>query len=207
MSDFQALFERIDNEVLRCMTLAKATYGQDFSKPKVLFASLGRTAGNAKVHAWTVTLNKSLLLSATDEIIGQTLPHELAHLIDFALHPWNFTGVRDVNGFRVRNKRNIHGPTWKAIMRLFGKQPKRCHSMDTTLSARTVQKRHIYSCQCGREHTLGPRHHLKVQRYGGGRPCGIRWKQCALPIEASRYVGLSQRTQDQIAARNAARSK
>jgi SprT protein len=57
-------------------------------------------------------------------VVNQTVPHEMAHLIAYA-----------VFGTRIKP----HGHEWKYVMRVLGKEPNRCHRLDTT-SVRKVRK-------------------------------------------------------------------
>ena len=181
--------DRINAEVTRCLALAEEHFGRSFARPTVNYALRGTSGGTACYSTWTVSLNGGLLCDNADTVIGQTLPHEIAHLIDYATRT---------------HRGRPHGPAWAAIMRLFGKPAKRCHAMDTTLTQTRVRRLHSYSCVCGKDHTLGPKHHKRVQAcaaFEGTVRSGVRWKSCGNAVIAARYVGLSPETQRVLLAR------
>ena len=124
----------------------------------------GRAAGQAVPGRWEIRLNRDLLRTHPEHLVKQTVPHEVAHLVDFALHPENFVRRRGA-------RRSPHGPHWQAIMRLFGVPAERCHSLPT-LAARKqlkprVRMRYVYRCvPCDRLALIGPKHHRLLQRRG-----------------------------------------
>ena len=110
-------------------SIAYEYYRKVFKPIKYDLKLRGRCAGKA----WPqhISLNKELLEKYPHEILDQTLPHEIAHCIQ-----------RQIYGYSVKP----HGKEWQFIMRLFGKKPDRCHSMQTT-KVRHV-KRYAYRCGC-----------------------------------------------------------
>lgn len=85
------------------------------------------------------------------EFINDTVPHEYAHAVDYAY--FNNSG---------------HGATWKHIMRLFGREPKRCHNLDT--SKWRAKRPFIWKCNCDTPHYVTKQKHRtlarKVQMFG-----------------------------------------
>jgi SprT protein len=63
-----------------------------------------------------------------------TIPHEVAHIFQRAVSPYE----------------RSHGPIWQSLMRKIGLQPIRCHSYDTTVSAR--YESFTYICTCRKHH-------------------------------------------------------
>jgi len=94
------------------------------------------TAGTANSTQNRIKLNNRLL-SINPQHINQTFTHELAHLVANAM----------ING------RAKHGPVWKQVMRLFGVEPNRTHSLDTSQFRRIKA---IARCNCT-EHNITPR--------------------------------------------------
>ncbi|MDO3376859.1 SprT family zinc-dependent metalloprotease [Geoalkalibacter halelectricus] len=83
-----------------------------------------------------------------EEMLTDTVPHEVAHLI---------VAARFGPGCRP------HGPEWQAVMRdCFGLNPKRTHSLPLT-AARRVERDFIYACKC-REHRLTSIRHQRIRR-------------------------------------------
>lgn len=157
---------RIERKLLDCIKVAETHYRQTFKYPTVSYNLRGRTAGVAKCNRWEVDFNSVLLMENVDDFIERTVPHEMAHLVDYKLHPENFksTVTRTRSGRIRRTKRDIHGMTWKCIMMLFGASTDRCHTYDTT-NAQVKKKtsaKHVWKCSCGVEMKLGPVRHNRM---------------------------------------------
>lgn len=120
-------------------------------QPTVSFKLRGRAAGTASTRM-RVRLNAELLERYPEEMLAQTVPHEVAHLVTFQVYP----GA------------SAHGPEWRSVMHFFGCSPDRTHTMETT-PARVVPRPHVYACNC-REHRLTERMHKSI-RSGRGRRC------------------------------------
>lgn len=160
--------------------------GRTFVVPRVIFADLGRAAGRWTYDATTgvnlIQFNSKLVEVHTDRILADTVPHEMAHLIHYALRPQDFR----------RGSRLGHGRYWQMLARLLGHQnPTRCWQVDdTTRTALNIKppKRHEYKCQCGAVCSAGPKQHARIQRGFAG----FRIKSCGHTLLASFYVGLKQ---------------
>lgn len=154
------LQDRVYVEVQRYIELANRAYNKKFSMPRIAYNVRGGTAGTANAGQWIVRFNPVLLNENVQYFIEDTIPHEVAHLIDHAVHPFKNMG---------RRKGSSHGATWKAVMRTFGiDNPTRCHRLNT-VSSRVKYKtirRHIYKCvECNdKEFTLGPKHHSALHK-------------------------------------------
>lgn len=86
--------------------------------PKIKYNKrLKTTAGRAFYAAVPqyVDLSVELLWEYPDEMLNDTIPHELAHLAAFTVY--GDSG---------------HGPSWKKVMREIGLEPSRCHNMINT---------------------------------------------------------------------------
>src|SRR5712671_2184617 len=128
------IVRRVEDKVIETYLLAQSLYGRVFDVPDIEWSLRGLTAGRAMFRGNRIRLNAIFLRDNTEDFIAQTIPHEIAHLLNNALH-----------GFRVKP----HGPEWKSIMRALGLSPIRCHDYDVTKAAFRRQKRHIYFCDCG----------------------------------------------------------
>ena len=120
--------------------------------PAVRFDLQGRTAGMAvygprhtRETPALLRVNADLLWRYPDEMIDETIPHEVAHVV-----------TRWAWGGRVAP----HGREWKSIMRAFGKEPTRCHTMETTSARRTP--RYPYRCACEKTVYLGQVRHRRA---------------------------------------------
>lgn len=92
--------------------------------PVIGFNLRGKTAGMVRYHrrgpnpiVRDLRINIDLLERFPKKIIGETVPHEVAHIVARHIHPG-------------RNFRP-HGKEWKAVMQDMGQQPRRCHTLHT----------------------------------------------------------------------------
>ena len=110
----------------------------------------GRTdAGRAHQREQRIEINEDLLERHPEAMLGETIAHELAHVLVFQLF-----------GRRAR----AHGQEWQAVMReWFGIRPQRTHNFDLEGLQVRRQQRHRYHCGC-REHALSTvRHHRALR--------------------------------------------
>jgi len=156
----QVVYDRINE----CLGKASRHFGRVYNSPGVEFTCRGQVAGYCQ--GILLNFNPILLNENTYDFIENTVPHEVAHYVD------------RVNGTQTRTwsgKRSVHGPSWKAIMRVFGCDPKRTHNYDTSRAQVRVKSKFEYRCQgCGHTMFLGPVRHRRIQ--SGQRywhpPCG-----------------------------------
>lgn len=192
---------KVLNEVRRCIEVANRAYPRhNLTMPTVRFDLRGTVAGTANSREWEININETLLRENPDEMISNTTPHEVAHLIDAVVFPETRSVSVTVtrSGRFRRTKRSIHGPTWKMIMRMLGADPSRTHNMDTTNARVKVRRYHEYFCAaCNKNIVVGPKHHAQIQK-GGSR---ILHKPCRTLIVWPHYRGLANHTQELLAAR------
>lgn len=119
--------------------------GRQDPLPRLRFDLRGRSAGQARLQDWTIRLNRSLLLAHGQAFIEDTVPHELAHLVAYAMH-----------GGRIRP----HGPQWRALMDVLERPATVCHDYAVTPARRT--RTFAYHCGC-REHALGAIRHRRAR--------------------------------------------
>lgn len=143
---------RAKQSLLRWVEYANSVFDAEFPVPTISFELRGTTAGKAWLEDWHVQLNAVLLSENLDEFEKRTIPHELAHLIDYRF-----------------NRHSDHGPKWVAIMVKLGRDPKRCHSYDTTNSS-VVKKISGFKCNCGPQ-TVSVRMGNRINR-GAKYLCG-----------------------------------
>jgi len=156
----------LETKILDVLLTLQTKTNHTFDIPKLEFKQLGRRAGIANRLEYTVTINPDFCLNGHwQQMLDQTLPHEVAHLIAPKLYnPY-------LHGFD-RNKGWGHGRAWKYTMRLLGLQPDRCHDMSTEgVKVRNVRRPYIYSCGCpDKEFAITARMHNRMQ--------SGRWKRC-----------------------------
>ena len=143
----------------------QALYGRVFELPSINWNLQGRCAGKAYPSENRINLNSTLLINNTDDFIEQTVPHEIAHLIN-----------RTLNGPQVRP----HGPEWKAIMRALGLPPLRCHNYAVNQTGTRWRKRTMYFCACD-FHFVSQIVHNRICR---GQI--YRCRHCGLPLTTNR---------------------
>jgi SprT protein len=173
----QAIRDRVTAKLQEGLTRAEKIYGVKYKMPIVKYDLRGKTAGRACMTRSTLTVkfNSVLLMEFTDDYIKRTVPHELAHTIDWVRHPENYN--------RYGRKNILHGNSWKNIMVTLGADYSRCHSFDTTKSAVRESVKHVYSCQtCAAEMKLGAVRHKRMQsgaskywKRGCGRHAGFTY--------------------------------
>lgn len=152
--------KRITTKVNECLKIAGKHYGRNFSPIRVVYKKRGVVAGTANYLSRTVDINSVLLMENLEDMIDNTVPHEVAHILD-----------KDVNGIQYtytfgRRKRSSHGPTWKAMMRVLGVSPDRTHNYDVSrakVKKNTSRESHVWTCRtCGTKMSLGPKRHMKM---------------------------------------------
>ena len=132
--------------------LAEIKFDKKFPVPYVSYALTGRTGGQAHCGKWEIRVNKKLMMENFDEYIRQTIPHEFAHLVVFK----QFGNVKP------------HGEEWKKVMKVFGLQPKRCHSYVLGKSRRCP---HEWKCKCQSFFVSRKRHETYLSRPARCRKC------------------------------------
>lgn len=98
----------------RYIRLAEKRFKRTFSVPSIHIVPDSKEAGRACPLDWSVQLNEALLASSPLLILEQTLPHEIAHLIDMKLNLVTYAAMQ-----RIPH----HGYGWKAVMRVFNVAP------------------------------------------------------------------------------------
>ena len=89
---------------------ANDTYGLSLDKPTVIITNLGTVAGKASGKLWEVRYNIQLIKENLKEFLVNTVPHEVAHLIEYKLHG-----------------KSTHLKNWKKIMTVFGVEKARSY--------------------------------------------------------------------------------
>ena len=194
----------VREKVADLILLANTKLGADVPVPVVKYTKRGTVAGTAEIGQNAINLNAVLLVENFDDFLVSTIPHEVAHMIDYALHPENFE-------VGYGQKRSVHGPTWKRIMRAIGANPSRCHSYDTSNSKvkrQNNKQSFVWVGTCGCEMTLGPKRHKNMlsgnRRYfvRGHRGCDYTHKQddgaTARPMKRSEDPTLTKAQRDAL---------
>ena len=112
----------------------------------VVFVRSGRIAGMAKrkKDVYNLEFSVEAILKDREEMLTNTIPHEMAHIVDMVLH----------------GGRSSHGPRWQHIVQALGGSTERTH--DIPLQKARRSRKYIYKASCGTEVEVGPRHHKSV---------------------------------------------
>lgn len=155
----EAVIESIEKTVAKANTLWP---GKGFRTPEIVFEDIGKSAGRANYTKYRVTINPAYLKDYTEDMVNNTAPHEVAHLITRIVYP---------------NAKQHHGPEWKYVMRQLGVRPDPYHNYDITLSKKTRKRKvYLYECKC-HVHKVTSTIHQKIRR-GGTFSC----KRCKTEI-------------------------
>lgn len=156
----------------RCIEVtqrARSTWDMAGLKVFLRFDLRGRAAGEAQLFRrkgeGILRLNVEAFHLAPAEMLEDTIPHEVAHLVA----GWTRLG-------------RGHDAGWRRIAVELGSSGKRCHTLNLTPARRTLQ--HTYRATCGTEVVLGPQRHARIQRGSSYRVNATGGK-----IEAAGYLG------------------
>ncbi len=181
----QAVHEKVDALIATANNAFYMYSEKPMPKPEVHFTLRGRTAGKAW-GSYKINLNRVLLEENFDEMLNDTVPHEIAHCaVNY------FFGTQVSISRTGRARRDSHGETWKKVMRTFGVEPNRTHSMDVTNAKQKSrqQSKFMYRCTgCGAEVPVGPKHHAKIQRGASMYHKGCKGHKLVLVEELGRVT-------------------
>jgi len=135
---------------------ARIRYSKDFAMPVVKFDLRGTIGGKADYRNNYVLVNQTLCAENFDNYVKQTIGHEVAHLIAYALHPTQ----------RIKP----HGNEWQRVMSAFGLPADRCHQYDVSNAKARQTTQYTYSCNC-RVIMVGAIRHKKMQLGGKNYHC------------------------------------
>lgn len=146
--------EALDDWVARANELFQPVHGVRILCPRLVFDLRGRGAGLAVYQSrkrrgepGLIRLNGQLLQEHPQEMINETIPHELAHIAAHRLF-----------GSRIKP----HGVEWRAVMAAFGKSPDVSHQMAAQPTRRL--RRYHYYCGCRQGAELTSIRHKRAQR-------------------------------------------
>jgi len=157
MKNGQSVKQVVEQTVQHYISMAEKQHGRTFNMPTIEYFHKGSKGGHANLTRWMVGFNAGLLEDNLQRYMVRTIPHEVAHLVVYAVHGQEFTRG---------GKRIIHGDKFKAQMRAFGCETTRCHTMDTSKvrqKKRTTTK-HPVKCACGWTASVGKIRANKILR-------------------------------------------
>jgi len=169
MSDILAIQKRLVDETKFWVDLANEQLNRNFEYPTVQFDLRGTTAGQAWSGLNKIRYNIELAMDNLEDFSGQTVGHEVAHII----------------ADRYFAMRCNHGRNWKWIMKnVFGLEPTRCHDYDVSAHRARKSYRYKYQCNCSESCVAGPKHHNAIK---SGRKISCR--RCKIVLSSSRFIG------------------
>lgn len=150
-----ALETEVKTKIEETLASARIKYPNvTFTTPTLVFRQMGRRAGlcstNRTTKACTVSINPDFFAKHHDQMIGRTVPHEIAHYISLVVYGQEGSG---------------HGYLWQSVMRALGiADSNRCHTYSLEgVKTRQVNKPYAYKCGC-MIHKETAHIHNKIQR-------------------------------------------
>lgn len=153
------LRKRVEEKVAENIAAASAFFNQSFATPCITYKLSGTVAGRATYASHQIDLNYILLQRETEDMVNDTVPHEVAHLITGIVYP-KTKGSRDCKG-------SPHGPEWQSVMRVLGVNPSRCHTLDVSDLKRVTSRSRVirYVCsKCKSTVRVSQKHHEKLKQ-------------------------------------------
>jgi SprT protein len=147
-------------------------FGRTMPTISVRFTDKGTAAGNAKLFrdgSAIVTFSEPMLEHHGEEFMRETVPHEVAHIVAGVLARMDRKRIRP------------HGREWQAVMRtVFGVEPERTHSFDTSGCKVRRERKLPAFCECRQFTELGVRRLKRCIREGVRYRCP-KCKTCIEP--------------------------
>ena len=165
----QDRFNQVRTRALELIKRANQLYNTTLPPIDIKFNLRGRVAGYAgyKGDYYYLRFNRDMIMGdAFDHILKDTVPHEIAHLVNFHLP---HTG-------------NAHNPGWQRVCFALGGNSQRLHNLPVKFArGRTFE----YINTHGRAIRISETIHNKIQR-GQTRKCssdgGLLHKQCKFTV-------------------------
>lgn len=185
-----AIQQRVTDKLVEVIAICEKQFNRKFTMPTVAYDIVGTTAGYANYGMHRIRLHPILLMENLEQMINETVPHEMAHLITGLVYPHIKERTFAYSGFGVKaTKCAHHGPEWQGVMRLMGLNPARCHSMDTS----SFVVKHAYVCStCNREYKLTQRRHNKFQKNTAAYRCHCKGKLFPQVVAATKEIKVSE---------------
>lgn len=157
-------------KVQECIGIARNLYpGYVQDAPTVKFKLTGRSTGGTALGTRELDFNLDWYAADPARFLSIIVPHEVAHIVDTALHPELKTVA--YNPFSMRRPRRVsHGPTWVRICLALGGDGRRTCNISLESGVAVAKRRRTrqfrYLSERGGEVWVGPSHHKKLQERG-----------------------------------------
>jgi SprT protein len=130
-----------------CYAILEKHFGVKLSRPTVRYDLEGHVAGYALIRENAIRLNLHLISTHRDDMINNTLPHEIAHIVTYQIYP----------------SATAHGRHWASVMWVLGLPADRCHTYETK-AARVRKREYHYECGCPEGHLVTKTIHNRIQQ-------------------------------------------
>jgi SprT protein len=171
-----------ETKLVEMLNICRTKSGIDIPTIPIKFAQTGRRAGvfhfswkidftefskNKTVNPNTsyIVINPDYLKNYYDDMLNDTLPHELAHFVSIFLYGKNGDG---------------HSLAWKLVMRWMGiSDANRCHNYSLEgVKVKNTHRNYKYTCGCSFFHMLTRKKHQHHQWLAENGYKGLRCKCC-----------------------------
>lgn len=134
------LKQRVVEKVKESKLKAKEKLGLELPPLTIKYELTGWRAGTASSAKYTIQLNQDYLTRFTEDMLNQTIPHEVAHI------------VADIYYKRFCN----HNKLWCNIMsNVYGLLPLRTHNFGAPLNGKRIARYQLSCSYCNFKHTFG----------------------------------------------------
>lgn len=136
------LIDRINAAVTTCFKLAQDTFPSYRDAPYPIVEFFKESASKCGLAwGWTkLSFNLHVAAQNPDGYIGETIPHEVAHLVDSYMRR---------NERTKRGRGSHHGPNWKAICKRLGGSGTTRYIFDAEMKPAKAMPRYEYEASCG----------------------------------------------------------
>jgi predicted SprT family Zn-dependent metalloprotease len=115
---------KVEKALLAACATAEAKYGMKFELPEIRWDIKNTDGGRANYANWLVRLNLILCVENEEKFLATTVPHEMAHLINYRV---NYATL-----LAAGKKLRPHGKEWKEVMAVLSVPAKTTHSYQCT---------------------------------------------------------------------------
>jgi len=145
-------FHDAESKIRSLIEQGNAKFGTNVHLSSISWNLRGKSAGKATLNdkGYFIHLNREVLEKYPDHMMNVTIPHEVAHLIVFALIK------------QGRSKDRGHGRDFQYVCRFLGGTGDRCHTLKLTPAR--VRSRYVYVLPSGLNISISSVTHNRIQQ-------------------------------------------
>lgn len=147
--------EAFDCKVATKLKVEELCSKHGIAVPRVTFNVKGTDAGRAYVERNWIDLNMVLFRENFEDMVANTIPHEIVHCWHYAL--------------KLGGK--AHGREWQGLMKRIGVRPIPCHNLNTD-AAESPTGFFSYRCLCNVGNMVSLETHRRIQENPEWYRCG-----------------------------------